>query len=151
MLPSQAALELSSSSPSAGAGAIQRVSFEQLVEDSSPSPVRIEGLSSGTLARVRQGLREAVQHPRGTGRTARLEAVSIAGKTGTAEVGGTAADHAWFAGFAPAEAPRVAFAVVVENGGSGGAVAAPVAREFVRTLRQTGVLPESNATAQSHR
>lgn len=52
--------------------------------------------------------------------------VTVAGKTGTAETGrGTA--HAWFIGFAPAESPRVAVAVVVEEGGRGGEVAAPVA------------------------
>ena len=38
-------------------------------------------------------------------------------------------DHAWFAGFAPASKPRIAFAVLVEHGGHGGAVAAPVAME----------------------
>ena len=40
-------------------------------------------------------------------------------------------DHAWFAGFAPADNPQVAFAVLVEHGGFGGEVAAPVARQLV--------------------
>ncbi len=58
---------------------------------------------------------------------AAIPGVTIAGKTGTAETGrGTS--HAWFIGFAPAEDPRVAVAVIVEDGGRGGVVAAPVAR-----------------------
>ena len=69
----------------------------------------------------------------------------IAGKTGTAQVFGLAEDeeydpetlaerlrdHALFIAFAPADDPRIAVAVVVENGGSGGAVAAPVARRVM--------------------
>jgi penicillin-binding protein A len=63
----------------------------------------------------------------GTGTSAALPGVQVAGKTGTAEVA-NAQPHAWFAGFAPAENPKVAVAVLVENGGTGGAVAAPIAR-----------------------
>ena len=69
----------------------------------------------------------------------------IAGKTGTAQVFGIAQDaeynkdeiakklqdHALFIGFAPAENPRIAVALIVENGGSGGAVAAPIARKVM--------------------
>lgn len=55
----------------------------------------------------------------------------VAGKTGTAEVAG-APPHAWFIGFAPADRPRVAAAVVVEHGGSGGLVAAPIAARILR-------------------
>lgn len=123
------------------ANPIQLVGFQQTVDETAPPPQRIEGLSRETLAHVRRGLQLTVEHPRGTGRTARLEELSIAGKTGTAEVGGKAVDHAWFAGYAPADSPRVAFVVVIENGGSGGAVAAPVAREFLRTLTEAGMLP----------
>jgi len=58
-------------------------------------------------------------------------AVPAAGKTGTAETGrGTA--HAWFIGFAPADDPKVAVAVVVEDGGRGGEVAAPVAGAILK-------------------
>ncbi|MBU1864917.1 MAG: hypothetical protein KKE89_00775 [Actinobacteria bacterium] len=61
----------------------------------------------------------------GTGRAARRDDVIVAGKTGTAEGGG--GPHAWFIGFAPADDPTIAIAVVVQGGGSGGAVAAPIA------------------------
>jgi peptidoglycan glycosyltransferase len=66
----------------------------------------------------------------GTGTAARIEGVSVAGKTGTAEVEG-AEPHAWFICFAPAHDPKVAIAVVVENGGEGGRTAAPMARKVL--------------------
>lgn len=68
----------------------------------------------------------------GTGRGAAISGIPVAGKTGTAENPSGAA-HAWFACFAPADDPRIALAVVVEHGGGGGAIAAPIARELVRT------------------
>jgi peptidoglycan glycosyltransferase len=54
----------------------------------------------------------------------------VAGKTGTAEVA-SGDSHAWFAGFAPADDPQVAVVVIVENGGSGGSVAAPIAKQVM--------------------
>jgi len=68
-------------------------------------------------------------------------AVSIAGKTGTAQLD-AGMPHAWFAGFAPYEgdAPRLAFAVLVEHGGYGGRVAAPIAREVMEAARDLGLL-----------
>lgn len=62
-----------------------------------------------------------------------IAGIQVAGKTGTAEAGdGTS--HAWFIGFAPAESPQVAVAVVVERGGQGGSVAAPIAGEVIRAV-----------------
>ncbi len=85
---------------------------------------------------------DVVHGARGTARRIASDAYRIAGKTGTAQVFGIAQeeeyeeaevaahlrDHGLFIGFAPAEAPRIAVAVVVENGGSGSRSAAPVAR-----------------------
>jgi penicillin-binding protein A len=68
---------------------------------------------------------------RGTGTAARLPDVTVAGKTGTA-TNPHGRSHAWFVAFAPAEAPRVAVAIVVENVGYGGTYAAPIAREVLR-------------------
>lgn len=65
----------------------------------------------------------------GTGTTVRLRSVRIAGKTGTAE-NPHGAPHAWFVGLAPIEKPQVIVVVIVENGGSGGSVAGPVARRI---------------------
>jgi cell division protein FtsI/penicillin-binding protein 2 len=66
---------------------------------------------------------------------------SIAGKTGTAQLG-EGMPHAWFTGFAPydGDAPRLAFAVLVEHGGYGGRVAAPIAREVMEAARDLGLL-----------
>ncbi len=60
---------------------------------------------------------------------------TVAGKTGTAQNDRyDRVAHSWFIGFAPADSPRVAFAVVVENGGYGAQVAAPIAREILRSV-----------------
>jgi peptidoglycan glycosyltransferase len=69
---------------------------------------------------------------RGTGTAAALPDVTVAGKTGTATNPAGKA-HAWFVAFAPANAPRVAVAVVVENAGYGGTAAAPIVRAVLRT------------------
>jgi penicillin-binding protein 2 len=112
-------------------------SFRPVFPHSEPTP--IAGLHRGTLAHVREGLEMVVQNPRGTGfKTVRLNDVRIAGKTGTAETHGI--DHAWFAGYAPADHPRVAFVVVLEHGGSGGKAAGPVARKFVSGLLELGLV-----------
>ena len=81
---------------------------------------------------VRQGMYEVVNGRSGTGKTARNGALSLAGKTGTAEVGRGARAHkdTWFIGFGPVEDPRYAIAVVVEGGDSGSRTAAPLAARF---------------------
>lgn len=69
----------------------------------------------------------------GTGRGARIPGIKVAGKTGSAE-NPHGQTHAWFIGFAPADNPQVAVAVVVENGGAGGTVAAPIAAKIMKTV-----------------
>jgi len=85
-----------------------------------------------STARLLAGMMESAVES-GTGRAAQLEYVRIAGKTGSAQAPGGEA-HAWFIGFAPAQDPRVAVAVVVEHGGSGAGAAAPIARDIIATL-----------------
>ena len=114
---------------------------QSTVEDeiSIAPPRLIEGMQPGTLAAVREGLEQVVADADGTAHsTVHLDDVAIAGKTGTAETGGGQADHAWFAGYAPVEAPRVAFVVVIEHAGDGGTAAGPVARRLVEQMRQLG-------------
>ena len=94
-------------------------------------------LRAPDAAFLRGAMREAVTS--GTGHVLASHPVAIAGKTGTAEVHG-APSHSWFVGFAPAEAPRIAFAIVVENAGYGGRVAAPLAGDIVSAARATGVM-----------
>ena len=86
-----------------------------------------------------------VEGPRGTAKRIRSDQYRIAGKTGTAQVftvkqdekydeeniAEEMRDHALFVAFAPVEAPQIAVAVVVENGGHGGAVAAPIAKRVM--------------------
>jgi peptidoglycan glycosyltransferase len=66
----------------------------------------------------------------GTGKSAKVKNVAVAGKTGTAEVEG-GEPHAWFVGFAPAQNPKVAVVVLLENGGGGGTSASPIAKKVI--------------------
>ena len=67
----------------------------------------------------------------GTGRSAQISGITVAGKTGTAE-NETDKDHAWFVGYAPAENPKIAVAVILEyDGNTGGKNAAPIARNIM--------------------
>lgn len=113
-----------------------------------PEPRRVPGLNEDAISRVREGLELVVSDPRGTGyRTVRLKEVAIAGKTGTAENGSGRGDHAWFAGYVPADNPRYAFAVAIEYAGSGGRAAGPVAKTLVQKMLAEGLLP-SHEVAQ---
>ena len=68
----------------------------------------------------------------GTGKGAAISGITVAGKTGTAE-NETDKDHAWFVGYAPAENPQIAVAVLLEyDGGAGGSNAAPIARNIIK-------------------
>jgi penicillin-binding protein A len=70
----------------------------------------------------------------GTGTAAQIPGISVAGKTGTAENVPGQPTHAWFIGFAPAQNPQVAVAVLVEHGGIGGQTAAPIARQVMQAV-----------------
>ena len=100
---------------------------------------KIPGLSQDALMTIRRGLEMVVHHPLGTGTSAMTSAMTVAGKTGTAQTG-SQPDHAWFAGFVPVDSPRMAFVVLLEHGGSGGEVAAPIAAELVTEMMGLGYL-----------
>ncbi len=96
-------------------------------------------MSPTTAAELNAMMVQVVQ--RGTGTPAALPNIVVAGKTGTAETGVAGEQpHAWFVGFAPAAQPRYVIAVLVEHGGNpnsevtGGAIAAPIARDIFQTL-----------------
>jgi penicillin-binding protein 2 len=107
-----------------------------------PALTRDLDLSPRYLQQVIDAMTQVVEGPRGTARRIRSDVYPIAGKTGTAQVftvgqkerynesqvAERMRDHALFIAFAPVEEPRIAVAVVVENGGHGGSVAAPIAR-----------------------
>ena len=86
-------------------------------------------IDEATARTVREMMVAVVR--RGTGTAAALPGVTVAGKTGTA-TNPHGPPHSWFVAFAPAEAPRVVAAVVVENAGYGAAVAAPIVRDILR-------------------
>lgn len=130
---------------------VAKKSGPQLADDESGSGAvhrqAIPGLSDATLSRIRQGLAKTVADPSGTGyKTVRTREISIAGKTGTAQVGRGKPDHAWFAGYAPADNPRIAFAIVLEHAGSGSKAAGPVARQLVEAFLADGVLEPTRIT-----
>ena len=79
---------------------------------------------------VQAGMRETIVGARGTGKACNIAGVTVAGKTGTAEVPGRRA-HGWFICFAPVEDPQIAIACVVEGGEHGSTSAAPVCRAIL--------------------
>jgi penicillin-binding protein 2 len=81
---------------------------------------------------VRQGMEQAVYNKTGTSVKARNAAITIAGKTGTAELSSGVArrKNCWFIGFAPCDSPKYAICVMIEDGVSGGSDAAPRAKSF---------------------
>jgi penicillin-binding protein 2 len=99
-------------------------------------------LSPETAKKLRTAMRDVVMTGSGTGNKARIRAVEVAGKTGTAQTvalrgsnrrARRSRDHAWFIAFAPVEAPTIALAVLIEHaGGGGGKFAAPVAKQILQ-------------------
>jgi peptidoglycan glycosyltransferase len=90
-------------------------------------------MKAETAATITSMMRDAVE--RGTGTAARIPGVVVAGKTGTAETGVAGTNNAWFIAFAGRGRPQVAIAVVLEQqNGTGGQLAAPVAREVLQAL-----------------
>jgi len=110
------------------------------IESSTTPAVWRRAVSPATASVLRDLMERAVLS--GTGRKAAVPGIRIAGKTGTAEVAGSA-PHAWFIGFGPVEVEaadrQIAVAVVVEAGGNagelatGGSVAAPMASQLIAT------------------
>ncbi|MEE9181603.1 MAG: penicillin-binding transpeptidase domain-containing protein, partial [candidate division NC10 bacterium] len=107
----------------------------EVVAAYGPEVVRKVNVNPRVLELLRQGMLRVVEE--GTGRSARMSGVQVAGKTGTAQIvkrkvgnAGTTKtkDHAWFVAFAPYTDPEIAIVVIAENAGFGSVAAAPVAR-----------------------
>jgi penicillin-binding protein 2 len=112
-----------------------------------PPPIAtpLPPMDGRNLEHVIEAMADVVEGARGTARRIRTKQYRIAGKTGTAQVftvkqdeeyeeekvAKKMRDHALFIAFAPVEEPRIAIAVIVENGGHGGSVAAPIARRIM--------------------
>jgi len=118
---------------------------EGQVESEAEPEVWRRAISPATAAALTDLMEKAVSA--GTGFRAQIEGTTVAGKTGTAEVPEEAPD-VWFVGFGPtqaeADAPRIVVAVVVEDGGTagedgtGGSVAAPIARAVMEAFLEFG-------------
>jgi hypothetical protein len=120
--------------------------------DKRARPRATKAIDRRTARIVDRGMRAVVRY--GTGTAAAISGVTVAGKTGTAELvstqgeaaegetaveGDTTDTTAWFAAYAPADRPRVAVAVMLVQAGAGGAVAAPAASTVLReALRRPG-------------
>ncbi len=113
------------------------------------------------LALAQRGLWGVVHEPRGTGKRARHEQIAIAGKTATVQVvslakGGRGRasqarlpehqrDHAWFAAFAPVEAPRIVVVIMIEHAGKGGSNFAGYAKTLIQTHLQHTLVSASTS------
>ena len=106
----------------------------EVVDRTSPRTLS-RAVSGATAEELTKMMTMVVQQ--GSGQAAQVPGVEVAGKTGTAEFGTQGAAHAWFTGFAPADDPKIAVAVIVESatdnwtGETGGVIAAPVARAML--------------------
>ncbi|MFH1477234.1 MAG: penicillin-binding protein 2 [Verrucomicrobiota bacterium] len=101
-----------------------------------PVVVRRVHWSADYLTLVKNGMRDVIQDAEGTGRMARLEGVTMAGKTGTAEYGRKTAGqkHGWMILFAPFEHPRYAVAIVMDDAVSGGISVGPRMRQLMMKI-----------------
>ena len=116
----------------------------------SDSDSKTVSMSDTVLAAVRRGMEQVVADAQGTANsTVRLDSIGIAGKTGTAETA-SGADHAWFAGYVPADDPKMALAIVIEHGGGGGESAGPVARRLVEKMESLGYFGRPSLARQTH-
>lgn len=94
-------------------------------------------LKDGTIREVRKGLYKVINDENGTGRRAEVEGLAVAGKTGTAQ-NPQGRTHAWFAGFAPFNDPKICLAIFIEHGGKGGLEPSEIAHEIFETAKSKG-------------
>jgi penicillin-binding protein 2 len=118
------------------------------------------GLSQELLGILRQGMVAVVNAPGGTATRVRFADFTVGGKTATSQVISLETrdslseedrkkrefqDHAWFVAYGPAEDPEISVLVLVEHGGGGSRVAAPVARAILQFYIDTIATPRQNA------
>jgi peptidoglycan glycosyltransferase len=109
-----------------------------VLDKTSPSAFRSNAVSSSVARQLTSMMVEVVDN--GTGTTAQIPDVKVAGKTGTAQSSPSRPPYAWFVSFAPADNPKVAVAVLVEDAGvtrnsiSGSGLAAPIAKRVMEAV-----------------
>ncbi len=112
----------------------------EIVLETNPEEKGRAPVGEEIIREIMNALVGVVNEPGGTGGAARLDGVIVAGKTGTAQVISIDSkitshelnDHAWFTSYAPGDIPEIAVTVLVEHGGKGGAIAAPIAKEIIK-------------------
>ncbi|MBL6633767.1 MAG: penicillin-binding protein 2 [Actinomycetota bacterium] len=125
---------------------VRRVITKDGVVVKQQRPDELDSVSSAYIASEVGRMMQSVVSE-GTGTEAGLAGLSVAGKTGTAETGDPNRNQAWFIGYAPAQDPKVAVAVVIEDtSGTGGTQAAPVAGEVMRTALSARPVPGEPTT-----
>ena len=108
-------------------------------------------LDKHNITLVKEAMKGVVNEPGGTAYSnARLDNVSISGKTGSAQSGSGGADHAWFIAFAPSDAPSVAMGILVEHGLHGASAAAPIAKAVAQTLFKEPAKEIKSAALNAH-
>jgi len=108
-------------------------------------------LNKHNIALVKEAMKGVVNEPGGTAYSnARLENVSISGKTGSAQSGTGGADHALFIAFAPSDAPSVAMGILVEHGIHGASAAAPIAKAVAQTMFNEPTKEIKSAALDAH-
>lgn len=113
---------------------VQKVVSPQGMVMENTRPEKWRTAMEPSLAAVIDSYMEQVVQ-RGTGTAAAVRGLRVTGKTGTAE-NASGEDHAWFIGSARLPERTIAFAIIVENGGSGGRAAAPIARQIVESMNK---------------
>jgi penicillin-binding protein 2 len=113
----------------ANGGWLVQPHFVEDVEAAPPARTHVAGLEGSTLAFLRRAMLGVVETPAGTAHWTRIPWLEVAGKTGTAQ-NPHGDDHSWYTAYAPAGKPEIALAILVENAGHGGEIAAPIARDF---------------------
>ncbi len=105
------------------------VDYNNSIIRKEPEKTWLRPISKETADKITIMMEKVVES--GTGRNAQIQGIKVAGKTGTAELENNKEPHSWFIAFAPSEDPQLAIAVMIENGGSGGKVSAPIARDII--------------------
>jgi peptidoglycan glycosyltransferase len=109
-----------------------------VLDKTRPEAYRSNAVSTSVAHQLTQMMIEVVDQ--GTGTTAQIPGIKVAGKTGTAQSSPSRPPYAWFVSFAPADNPKVAVAVLVEDAGvardaiSGSGLAAPIAKRVMEAV-----------------
>ncbi|MBD3245292.1 MAG: penicillin-binding protein 2 [Candidatus Moranbacteria bacterium] len=102
----------------------------ETIERIEPEIVRKNFVDSSHIEVIKEGMKRTVES--GTAQALNDLGIEIAGKTGTAQIGGKDSTHSWFVGFAPYDDPEIVLAVLVEEGGESSDAAVPAAREIFK-------------------